>query len=141
MTVTTMSIRPEVFSTVQRCISQSLALPVEDIGLSSRLIDELGADSLDFVDIVFMLEREMGIKVRETEFNALTRLDYSSPAVMREGVLTKEVVEQLRTWLPAVATVPDPARITPRMMFSLITVESMCIVAQRRVDAERGAAR
>ncbi len=131
-------IRPEILDTVRRCIADSLAVPVGDIALDSRLSDDLGFDSLDFVDVVFMLERELGINVRETEFNFLTRLDYSSAEVMREGFLTAAVVETLSPWLPAIDGVADRTRISPRAMFSLITVESICIVAQKRVDAERG---
>ena len=68
---------------------------------SSRLVDDLGADSLDFVDIVFMLDRELDIRVRETEFNFLTRLDFSSPEVMKVGAhLTESVVARLARMAP-----------------------------------------
>ena len=129
---------PRVYETVCRCVAESLAVPLTDITSTSRLVDDLGADSLDFVDIVFMLERELDIRVRETEFNFLTRLDFSSPDVMKEGFLTREVIDKLATWLPAMATVPDRTRVTPRQLFSLITVESISIVAQRRLDISTG---
>ncbi len=132
-------LRSEILQTVAKAISESLAIPPGDIHLESRLVDDLGADSLDFVDIVFMLDRELDIRVRETEFNFLTRLDFSSPQVMKDGFLTGEVVEQLAGWLPAMATVEDRTKLTPRMLFSLVTVEAIGLVAQRKID-ERGAA-
>lgn len=138
--MTATSIRPEIRDTVRKCIAESLAVPVNEIKLTSRLADDLGFDSLDFVDVVFMLERELGINVRETEFNFLSRLDYSSSDVMRDGFLTAAVVDKLSPWLPAIDAVPDRQRISPRAMFSLITVESICLVAQRRVDAEHSGA-
>src|SRR3954468_3438459 len=100
-------IRPEVVETVRRCVAESLAQPASGLALESRLIDDLGADSLDFVDIVFMLDRELDIKVRESEFNFLTRLDFSSPQVMRDGFLPSDVIDRLRYWLPALAALPD----------------------------------
>jgi acyl carrier protein len=130
---------PRVLATVTRCISESLAIPASDVKLDSRLIDDLGADSLDFVDIVFMLDREFDIQVRETEFNFLTRLDFSSPQVMKNGVLTAPVVDRLGAWLPGIAGVPDRSKVTPKVLFSLITVESICIVVERRL-AELGKA-
>jgi acyl carrier protein len=133
------AIRPEIFALVRDAVAESLMIEPGAIALESGLIDELGADSLDFVEIVFMLDRELDIRVRESEFNFLTRLDFSSPTVMREGFLTAEVIDRLRDWLPALATVPDATRVTPRQLFSLLTVESICIVAQRRVDARANA--
>jgi hypothetical protein len=52
---------------------------------------------------------------------------------MTDGVITAEVIDRLSTWLPAMRTVPDRTRVTPRQLFSLITVESVCIVAQRKL--------
>ncbi len=129
-------IDPKVFDAVRRCISESLAVPLDDIAPSSRLIDDLGADSLDFVDIIFMLDRELDIRVRDSEFNFLTRLDFSSPEVMKQGFLTESVVRELETWLPAVAE-HDRTRITPQQLFSLITVEAICLVAGRRLAATK----
>jgi acyl carrier protein len=128
-------LRADVLATVRRCVAESLAVPLAEIHLESRLVDDLGADSLDFVDIIFILDRELGIRVRETEFNFLTRLDFSSPEVMKDGFLTRDVIEQLASWLPAMATVADRDRVTPRELFSFITVESIGIVAQRRLPA------
>lgn len=129
-------ISAELLATVKRCVAESLAVPAADISEKSRLVDDLGADSLDFVDIVFMLDRELDIRVRETEFNFLTRLDFSSPDVMKNGHLTAEVVDKLSRWLPEMQKLEDKTTITPRKLFSLITVESIGIVAARRL-AER----
>jgi acyl carrier protein len=123
----------EVFEGIAQNISDSLAVPKADITLQSRLVDDLGADSLDLVDIIFTLERKFGINVRETEFNFLTRLDFSSPEVMKDGYLTTPVVDKLADWLPAVAAAPDRAQITPRQLFSMITVESICLIVERRL--------
>lgn len=136
MTTRAEPIREDVFATVRRSVAESLAVPEAEILPESRLVDDLGADSLDFVDIVFMLDAELGIRVRETELSFLTRLDFSSPEVMKEGYLTGEVVTRLAAWLPAMEQVEDRSRITPRQLFSLITVEAICLVAQRRLAAE-----
>lgn len=129
-----MDISEKIVSTVRRSVAESLAVAASDITLESRLVDDLGADSLDFVDIVFMLDRELDIRVRETEFNFLTRLDFSSPDVMKGGFLTETVVTRLAEWLPALRAVPDRTKVTPRELFSMITVESICIVCQRALD-------
>ena len=130
-----MDLKPDVFSVVQRCVADSLAVEPDTIRTESRLVDDLGASSLDFIDIVFMLETEFDITVRSTEFSFLTKLDFSSPKVMKDGYLTGETVDRLRTWLPALDALPDPTKVTPRQLFSLITVETICVIVQKRLDA------
>lgn len=124
-----------VLAVVKRAVAESLAVSPGEIKEESRLIDDLGADSLDFVDIVFMLDRELDIRVRETEFNFLTRLDFSSPDVMKGAHLTMPVVERLSTFLPALRAVPDRTQVTPRQLFSLITIESICLVCEQALAA------
>jgi acyl carrier protein len=125
-------IRPEVFEKVRACVAESLAIEESEVKLESRLVDDLGASSLDFIDIVFMLEKELGIRVRDSEFSFLTRLDFSSPEVMKAGFLTRTITDQLAEWLPALAALEDRDRVTPRQLFSFITVEAICLVSQRR---------
>lgn len=128
-------IRDEIFGKVRACVAESLAIDEGEVRLESRLVDDLGASSLDFIDIVFQLEKELGIKVRESEFSFLTRLDFSSPEVMRQGFLTPEVVDRLSPWLPEFQRVADPLKVTPRQLFSFVTVEAICLVAQRHAAA------
>jgi acyl carrier protein len=125
-----------VFEGVRDNVADSLAVAKGEISLHSRLVDDLGADSLDLVDIIFTLERKFGVNVRETEFNFLTRLDFSSPEVMRDGFLTVSVVDKLADWLPQVASAPDRSKISPRALFSMITVESICVVVERRLAVQ-----
>lgn len=124
----------QVFQTVRRVVAESLALDPEEVTLESRFIDDLGADSLDFVDVVFMLETELDVKLRETELSFLTKLDFSSPEVMREGHMTQAVVDELAGWLPALAKVEDRAKVTPQELFGCITIEAICLAASRRLD-------
>src|SRR5216684_453497 len=91
----------DVFPKLRSMIADSLALDESQVTPESRLLDDLGADSLDFVDLVFAIEKELGVKVRESDFNFLTRLDFSSPAVMKEGFLTADTIDRLTPLLPA----------------------------------------
>lgn len=114
-------------------IADSLAINAAEITPDSRLIDDLGADSLDFVDLIFAIEKEFGVKVREADFNFLARLDFSSPAVMQDGFITSETIERLAPFLPALRKLADVSQVTPRQLFSLLTVESLCIMIDRQL--------
>jgi len=129
-----MPIPEDVFTRVRALIADSLALQESGITPQSRLIDDLGADSLDFVDLTFAIEKAFGVKLREAELNFLTRLDFSSPAVMQGGYLTRDTIASIRPLLPALDRAPDPDRVTPGELFSLLTVETLCLMIQRRLS-------
>ena len=124
-----------ILSKLRPMIADSLAVDETQVLPDSRLIDDLGADSLDFVDLVFAIEKEFGVKVREADFNFLARLDFSSPEVMRDGFITRNTIDALMPLLPALATAEDRDRITPRQLFSYMTVESLCLMIERHATA------
>ena len=134
-TMTTAAAPADTLLAVRRCVAESLALPLDEVTSTSRLTDDLGATSLDFIDIVFLVEKELGIRIRDTELSFLTRLDFSSPEVLREGFLTPDVITRLEAFLPALALEPDRASVTPKRLFSLVTVETLSLVVSRRLDA------
>lgn len=125
--------RDDVFATLRVMLADSLAIDPSGITLESRLIDDLGADSLDFVDLMFAIEREFGVKLREADLNFLAKLDFSSPSVMRDGVLTPETLAALAPLMPALQRLADPTRVTPGQLFSLLTVETLCVMIERRL--------
>jgi hypothetical protein len=87
--------------------------------------------------MVFTLEKKFGIKIREEEFDFLSRLDFTSPEVMRDGFLTVETIEKLRPRLPGLGELADPARVTPKDLFGLLTVETLCDLVQTRLTDSR----
>lgn len=125
--------REEIESTMRALVADSLALRPEQVKTGSRLFDDLGADSLDFIDIVFSIEKAFSIEVRDSELDFLSRLDFSSPEVMRDGYFTRQTVDALAEWLPALREVPDPDRVTPREVFSHITLETLCFLVARKL--------
>jgi len=124
--------RDQVFGTIRSIVADSLAVPAAGIRLESRLTDDLGADSLDFVDIVFMIEKAFSIKIRDGELDFFSKLDFSSPKVMKQGFLTREAVDSLRNWLPALGKVEDPTKVTPAKLFSMISIETLCILVESK---------
>lgn len=123
--------RDTILPKLQSMIADSLAIDESKVVPEARLIDDLGADSLDFVDLVFAIEKEFGVKVREADFNFLARLDFSSPEVMRDGYITPTTIDALIPLLPALAVAENRDRITPRELFSYLTVESLCLMIER----------
>ena len=126
--------RDEIAARLRPLLADSLAVSADAISLQSRLIDDLGADSLDFVDLIFAIEKTFGARIREADFAFITRLDFTSPDIMRDGFLTAATLERVSPFLPGLASVPDQSRVTPNQLFSLMTVESLCIMIERELS-------
>lgn len=58
-----------VFPQVSKIIAKVLGVEESEITLKKRLIDDLGAESIDFLDLVFRLEREFKIKLPRSQFD------------------------------------------------------------------------
>ena len=83
-----------------RIVAESLGRPVGDVTLSSVLMADLGAESLDFLDIVFRLEREFGIQITRGEMEKASRGDMSADEFAPGGVISERGLERLRELMP-----------------------------------------
>ena len=63
-----------MFETVQAIIAEQLKLEKEKITMESRLTEDLGADSLDAVELTMSLEQEFGIKIPDEEINNMVTI-------------------------------------------------------------------
>ena len=124
----------EVFAGVRDCLAESLALQSDQIQPGSRLIDDLGADSLDFLDILFSLEQRFALKLRSMDLDALLRVDLGADKLVEKRYIPREEIDRMAQWLPALVAAPDRDRVTPRMLYSYLTVESLVILVERKIN-------
>ena len=54
---------------VKKLISDYLEIPIKTIKNKSKLVEDLGADSLDLVELVMAIEEEIGIELTDDELN------------------------------------------------------------------------
>jgi acyl carrier protein len=89
----------EVYARVTKVLVESLGIEEDDVIPSATLQGDLGAESIDFLDIVFRLEREFKIKIERNElFPDLISPD--DPVFARDGRLTDEGLTALRLRMP-----------------------------------------
>jgi acyl carrier protein len=133
--------KQEIFNAIRDRLADSLALRPDEITMESRLIEDLGADSLDFVDIIFSLERQFSIKLKSAEVDSLLRADFDGQRLVEKSFIRREDVDRLIEWLPAMSEAPDLDRITPFDLFRYITTESLVLLVERRILAATDAVR
>ena len=88
----------EVFSKVQEVLVDALGADDDEITLDAKLVADLGAESIDFLDIVFRLEKAFDIKIEQGEMIPDNVLQ--DPNYVQDGTVTEAGMEELRKRLP-----------------------------------------
>lgn len=88
----------EVFSKVREVLVDALGVDDDEVTPEARLTEDLGAESIDFLDIVFRLEKAFGIKISQGELfddKILQNAEY-----VQEGKVTDKGLEELKRKMP-----------------------------------------
>jgi acyl carrier protein len=89
----------EIYSKVSATLVEALNVDEDDIKPTATLQGDLGAESIDFLDLVFRLEREFGIKIPRGELfpEAIFQGD---PDFVQNGKVTDKGLAELRARMP-----------------------------------------
>lgn len=91
--------RDEIFTKVQEVLVDALGVDDDEVTTKATLMGDLGAESIDFLDIVFRLEKSFGIKIpREELFPAESLMNNSE--YVHNGKLTEKGLAELRDKMP-----------------------------------------
>jgi acyl carrier protein len=89
----------EIYTKVSATLVEALNVDEEEIKPTSTLQGDLGAESIDFLDIVFRLEREFGIKIPRGELFPES-IFQGDPEFVQDGRVTPKGLEELRARMP-----------------------------------------
>ncbi len=94
-----MPTQEEIYTKVSDTLVEALNVEPEDIKPTSTLQGDLGAESIDFLDIVFRLEREFGIKIPRGELFPES-IFQGDPDFVQNGRVTDKGLNELRERMP-----------------------------------------
>lgn len=124
----------ELTSTVRECVAKVLAIDAAKITPDASLIEDLGAESLDFLDLVFQLETEYGVKIPRDGIRQAAQ--GSDGDIEPNSVLSDAVLERLRILMPEVPA----GRIKPGLrgheIAGLFTIETFVRLVAWRLAEE-----
>jgi acyl carrier protein len=115
-----------VYPKVREIIADVLVINEEEISQTSRLIADLGAESIDFLDLVFQLEKEYGIKIPRGQLEKNARGDLAEDEFEKGGVLTAKGMQALKNYLSEVPESHFKANMKVNEIPMLFTVETFC---------------
>jgi acyl carrier protein len=89
----------EIYTRVSARLVEALNVDEEEIKPTATLQGDLGAESIDFLDIVFRLEQEFGIKIPRGELFPES-IFQGDPELVQDGRVTEKGLAELRARLP-----------------------------------------
>jgi acyl carrier protein len=89
----------EIYQKVSSTLVEALNVDEDQIKPDATLQGDLGAESIDFLDIVFRLEREFGIKIPRGELFPES-IFQGDPEYVQDGKLTPKGMTELKTRMP-----------------------------------------
>ncbi len=90
--------RDEIYAKIRDVLVDALGVDEEDVTPQAQLAADLGAESIDFLDIQFKLEQAFGFKIPQGEMFPDNLAQ--DPTFVHEGKVTPKGIAELRTRLP-----------------------------------------
>jgi acyl carrier protein len=128
-----MPTKDEIFSKVQTALVDALGVDEDEVTPDATLIGDLGAESIDFLDIVFRLEKAFDIKIPRGELfpeDILTSTEY-----VQNGKLTAEGLTQLKARMPFADFSAFEKNPAVQDFGSMLTVNDMVRFVESKVGA------
>ena len=94
-----MPTKDEIYQKVQTALVDALGVDDDEVTPEATLTGDLGAESIDFLDIVFRLEREFSIKIPRNELFPES-IFQGDPEFVKDGKVTAKGLSELRTKMP-----------------------------------------
>ena len=116
--------KDEVFEKVQTALVDALGVDDDEVTREATMVGDLGAESIDFLDIVFRLEKAFGIEIPRAELfpeDILTNSEY-----VQDGKVTAEGLAELKKRMPFADLSKFEENPAVQEFGNLLTVSDMC---------------
>ena len=129
-----------VFPKVAATVADALGCDEDDVKRDSSLINDLGAESIDFLDLVFRLERAFKIKIPRGKIVEDSRGTLSEAEFEQKGLVTDRGLAQLKAFLSEVPADRFRSPLKVAEIPRLFTAETFCKLVIRAQRATAPAA-
>jgi acyl carrier protein len=123
--------RDEIFEKVKTALVDALGVDEEDVTPTATMVGDLGAESIDFLDIVFRLEKAFGIKIPRGELFPEDVL--SSTEFVSDGKVNAAGIAELKARMPFADLTKFEANPSVQNFANTLTVEDMVRYVESKV--------
>ncbi len=114
--------KDDIYQKVAATLVDALNVDEDQVTPSATLQGDLGAESIDFLDIVFRLEREFNVKIPREELFPES-IFQGDPNLLQNGRVTEKVLSELREKMPYAALTEFEKNPTMEAIGDLFTVD------------------
>lgn len=125
--------RDEIFEKVKTALIDALGVDDDQVTPSATMVGDLGAESIDFLDIVFRLEKSFGIKIPRGELFPEDVL--SSTEFVSNGKVNAAGLAALKARMPFYDLTKFEQNPSVQNFPNMLTVEDMVRYVQSKVGA------
>lgn len=123
--------RDEIFKKVQEVLVDALSVDEEEVTPDAVIRDDLGAESIDFLDIQFRLEKEFDIKIPKGEM--MPEDLAGNPDFVQDGKITDAGLAELKSRMPHADFKDLSAGDDLEEMSKLFTVDAVINYVERKL--------
>lgn len=127
-----MSVNQEVFGKVKEALIDALGVDDDEVTPEATMVGDLGAESIDFLDIVFKLEQSFGITIPRDELfpdDILTNAEY-----VNDGKVTPEGLTKLKERMPFADLSKFETNPMVQDFGNLLTVRDLCNYVSTKIE-------
>ncbi len=130
----------ELFESVASAVADALGAEPEEVTADATLLDDLGAESIDLLDILFRIERSLGVKITAGELAEYVQGGIADDEFGdADEVITAVGLAQLARVMPQIDTAELAGRLQAGSVMSLFTVDNLVVLVRGRLDAQKNA--
>jgi acyl carrier protein len=126
----------ETLAAVTKAVVEALSVPESDVQPTTTLMDELGAESIDLLDILFRLERKLGVKIKAADVAAYVQGDIPEGEFGGDnGIVTPAALDQIKKIMPQVDIAEIAGKLESDQVMKLFTIENLADMVTARASA------
>lgn len=126
-----MATKEEVLEGVREALVEALAVDADEVTETATLVGDLGAESIDLLDIVYRLEKAFGIKIERGELVPDDLLN--NPVYAKDGKLTPEGLAEIKKRMPRANLAGFEKNPVIQNLTSVLTVGDMCYLVESKL--------
>jgi acyl carrier protein len=129
----------DVDSAVREAVVEALALDDDEVTPESTLMEDLGAESIDLLDILFRIEKSTGVKIEASDLG-----DYIQGGIPDDEfsdddqIISAKGAEQLHKVMPQTDPSELEGKLSADEVMTLFTVQNLVDMVKSRSDGAGG---
>lgn len=125
--------KEEIYGAVHPAVAEALGLEEDEVTPESTLMDELGAESIDLLDILFRIERSIGVKIQAADLSEYVQGGIPDEEFGDENeIITAKGLEHLKKVMPQLDVESLEGKLAAEQVMGHFTVDNLVTLVSER---------